>query len=219
MKNRDSKLLNKYLGIHQLKNNAKFIETFEKDKIENSYTRVRLGKQKFLFISLEFGPRKEVLDWFDNVVSQYKDHKVILITHSYMYIDGSRTDIEDNLNPKSYPGSTDANTGEEMWEKSLKKHSNLIAIFSGHHVPENVSYRIELCEKGNPVLQSFQNWQVEKNGGEGRLRLATFHPLENKLSLKVYNPHLKKFENEDGYKFDFLMDDQSLKYPLQFPHN
>lgn len=41
---------------------------------------------KILVVSLEFAPRDEALAWAKKVVDapRYKDHKVILLTHSYL---------------------------------------------------------------------------------------------------------------------------------------
>jgi hypothetical protein len=62
--------------------------TFEESRIENSYSHFNFQGQDYLILSLEFGPRNEALAWADAIVTQYPQHKVIMITHSYTGNDG-----------------------------------------------------------------------------------------------------------------------------------
>lgn len=217
--NRNAALFNEHFGLHRFENKGWAIGMFEENKVENMYMTMTINQRKFLFVTLEFGPRDEVIEWFDKIVSQHEDHNVILITHSYMFINGKRTSIHDHLHPKTYVGTADGNTGDELWEKSIKHHHNMKAIFSGHHVPGNISYRVDLGEKGNPIFQSFQNWQMEPLGGEGRIRVFTINPNENTISLNVYNPLQEKFEKELGYNIQLEMNPKYYKKSLQFVHN
>ena len=47
---------------------------------------------KLLVISLEFAPRDEAIEWAAKVTGKdkYKNHKVILLTHSYMSPEAKR---------------------------------------------------------------------------------------------------------------------------------
>ena len=46
---------------------------------------------KILVISLEFAPRDEAIEWAKTITEKpkYKDHKVILLTHSYLAWNGT----------------------------------------------------------------------------------------------------------------------------------
>ena len=61
-----------YQGIPTLENAAYEFETYTWGKL--------------LLISLEFAPRDEAIEWAAKVAgkAKYKNHKVILLTHSYM---------------------------------------------------------------------------------------------------------------------------------------
>lgn len=202
--NRDSLMFNKYTNKYE--NKPWFGGFYEEKKAENMYTLLNIYGVKFLFLSLEFGPRDEVLTWANQVLEKYDDHFAIIITHSYMYLDAERTRVGNRHNPKNYQGTKDANDGEDVWQKCIRKHKNIIAVFSGHHITDNISYRFDRGDRGNIIFQSFQNWQTKPFGGEGRIRLLSFDLMKNLLTLSTYNPHTDKFEDEDGYSIEIPFD-------------
>lgn len=191
-------MFNRYFGVHRYAGSPWFAGTFEDGHVENSYSVLDIGGEPYLFMALEFGARDEVLAWADSVLSAHSQHKAIIITHCYMYIHGERTKTGDAHNPKDYPGAVGANDGEDMWQKTFRKHGNLLAVFSGHHLGANVSWRIDRGDCGNRVFQSFQNWQSTENGGEGRLRIFSIFPSERKMRINVCNPCTNTFETGEG---------------------
>lgn len=211
-------MFNQYFGPHIYENRPWFGGTFEEGQIENSYATLDIAGRKFLFLSLEFGARDEVLAWADEIMTKYHDHSVMITTHCYMYMYGERTKVGDNHNPKDYPGATGANDGEDLWQKSFKKHPNLLAVFSGHQITENVSYRTDLGDHGNLVFQSFQNWQTAENCGEGRIRILNISPSKNEMTLSVFNTHRQEYENTDGFQVVVpfnIKSEANLVYPMK----
>lgn len=193
-------MFNRYFGPHRYRDLPWWGGSYEEGQAENSYMRLEIGGRKYLFLALEFGPRDEVLAWADHILSTYSDYSAMIITHSYMYMYGGRTKQGDAHNPQLYRGAAGANDGEGQWRKSYKKHANLLAVFSGHHIPDNVGWRIDQGDRGNPVFQSFQNWQTGPNGGEGRFRILKMRPSANEMSVHVVNPQTGEFETEAGYE-------------------
>jgi predicted phosphodiesterase len=193
-------MFNHYFGMNRVWNKSWFGGVFEEDKIENGYAKLDIDGRKFIFLALEFGPRDEVLAWVDDILQKHDDHDAIIITHSYMHMYGERTKSGDCFNPKKYPGAAGANDGEDMWMKSFVKHKNIASIYSGHQIPDNVSYRVDRGLHGNPVFQSFQNWQCTENGGEGRIRILNYNLNENKVNLQVFNPLSGLYETNEGYQ-------------------
>ncbi|MDF2713760.1 MAG: metallophosphoesterase [Paenibacillus sp.] len=210
-------MFNRYFGVHRYRDRSWFGGTFEEEMTENCYAKLEIGGIQFLFLSLEFGPRDEVLAWADGMMEAHPDHRVIVMTHSFMHTHGERTKPGDKHNPKNYRGAIGANDGEDVWHKSFKHHSNLIAVFSGHQIPENVSYRMDLGERGNPVFQSFQNWQSGKNGGEGRIRILKFRPSANEMTLLVFNPYTGVYEKNDGYEISVPLNLEQSVDSFRFP--
>lgn len=204
---RSSRLFNAYFGIERYRNEPWFGGAFEQGKSENCYARLEINGEQKIILALEFGPRDEVLSWADRILQTYRDHEAIIITHCYMYTNGKRSRPGDAYNPKLFQGAIAANDGEDMWQKCFRKHGNISAVYSGHQIPEYVSYRMDRGDQQNPVFQSFQNWQSAPYGGAGRMRISVYRPLEHKVDLYVLNPLTDEYENDPGYQ---------LSYPLSF---
>jgi len=198
--NRSLEMYNRYFGVHRYIGKPWVAEFYEEGKSENIYVKLDIGGYKYLFLGLEFGPRDEVLEWADHVLASNPAYRAVIVTHCYMYKYGDRNKAGSDHNPKLYYGAWDANDGEELWQKCFKRHANLFAVFSGHQIYENVSYRTDRGDNGNVVLQSFQNWQCADQGGEGRIRLMKVNPAANTVSLTVYNTHTEVFEKAPGYE-------------------
>ena len=115
---------------------------------------------KLLVISLEFAPRDEAIEWAVKVAgkAKYKNHKVILLTHSYMSPEAKRHIKE------SYKISP-ANYGEAIWQKLVYPSSNICMVICGHECEiadykGNVSFRTDKNSTGKNVAQMMFNAQT-----------------------------------------------------------
>src|SRR5690606_4628039 len=83
-------LFNTYFGVGRYEDKPWFGGVYEeKDGVgqsENLYILPEIGGEKWLIVSLEFGPRNDVMDWCSAVVSNYPDRRLVIITHSYMFM-------------------------------------------------------------------------------------------------------------------------------------
>lgn len=201
---RSSKVFNKYSNITKFKESSWYGGMFENNKMENVYAKMKISDLQFLFLILEFGPRDEVLKWANGVLADHPGHQVIVVTHSYMYIHGKRTKIGDEYNPKIYQATKYGNDGEEIWQKCLKWHKNITAVYSGHHVNTYTSYRFDYGKEGNKVFQSFQNWQAANKGGCGRIRVLNYDLESQKVDVRVFNPDEDIYEQEEGYETSYF---------------
>ncbi|MCC2684845.1 MAG: metallophosphatase [Paenibacillaceae bacterium] len=191
-------LYNRYFGLHRYKGKPWFGGVYEPGQAENSYATLEVEGTKYLFLGLEFGPRDEVLEWADSILRKHSDHLAIVFTHCYMYTDGGRNTLESKHNPKIYKGAHGANDGEDLWNKLISKHANIIGVYSGHQIPKNLSYRVDWGDHGNMVFQSFQNWQSAFEGGEGRFRVLTIDPDAKQIHLRVFHPGKEEYEDKPG---------------------
>ena len=82
-RNRDTQLFNKYFGASEFEGKPWYGGHFGTTN-ENAYYFFEAAGMKFLVICLEFGPRDEVLQWANDVVSKHPDHRTIVNTHCYM---------------------------------------------------------------------------------------------------------------------------------------
>lgn len=148
---------------------------------------------KILVVSLEFAPRDEALEWAKKVVDspRYKDHKVILLTHSYLAWTGK---IIEKENYKMTP----ANYGQVIWDKLVYPSKNICMVICGHECEiadykDNVSFRIDKNASGKNVPQMMFNAQTADgqwfgNGGDGWLRIMEFMPDGKTIKIKTFSP-------------------------------
>ena len=120
------------------------------ESIVNSWKTVEIYGTKYLFITYDYNPTPQVVNWLDDILGQYPDHKAILTTHSYLMEDGTRaTPEEETGNTNNYLGLT----GSILWDRVFKKHANVFMIVSGHTGNEYVNYSYARGDNGNKVLQ------------------------------------------------------------------
>lgn len=170
-------------------NNAFGVPTLE----NAAYEIVTDSWGKILVLSLEFAPRDEVLEWAKKLADskKYKQHKIILLTHSYMDIDGS---IFEKENYKVTP----ANYGKAIWEKLIYPTPNIDLLICGHaceitNVEGTVSYREDKNIAGEYVPQMMFNAQTADkqwfgNGGDGWLRILEFMPDGQTIKVRTFSP-------------------------------
>lgn len=211
-------MFRRYFGVRLYEGRPWFGGTFEPGAVENLYATIEVAGEKWLFVGLEFGPRDHVLTWADVLLREHADHHVVIATHCYMYMDGGRNRPGAKHNPKVYRGAHGANDGDDVWQKLVCHHPNVVAVFSGHQIFDHVSYCVECGRDGRAVLQSYQNWQCAPEGGEGRLRVVTFSADGSRARFGVFNTKREAWEREPGYEAEVTLADGSgacVRFPAQ----
>ena len=204
---RDTTLFNQYFPVSRYQNMPTFGGAYEQGKLDNSFHLFSVEGTDWLILALEFGPRDEVLAWANQVVADYPNRRVIVVTHCYMYSDDTRVGLGDKWNPRLYGVGADANDGEEMWDKFVKLHSNISFVFSGHILNDGKGKLVSTAGNGNKVYQMLANYQTgvygSANGGNGYLRLVKFDLSRNRVSVKTYSPYLDKYLTDAQNQFEF----------------
>ena len=167
-----------------------------------------------LFIAMEFSPRDEVLEWANKLCAskKFKNHKIFVITHSILENDGS-------FRKDNYPFAP--NDGKAVFEKLLKKHSNIKLAICGHTCTESVmaAFRKEKKDDGKtlPIMMfnpQFISGALGGNGGNGWLRILEFKPDGKTISVRTYSPvfafsqkteHLS-WEKSPEHQFDIVIE-------------
>jgi hypothetical protein len=205
---RNTTLYNKYFPYQQMAQLPGFGGVFENGKTDNAYYLMQKGKQKWLVLTLEFGPRNAVLEWANDIVQRHRDRTVIVNTHSYMYSDSTRQGPGDNWRPQAYgigkDSLSDVNDGEQIWNKLIRKHPNIRFVFSGHVLNSGVGTLISVNDHGNYVYQMLANYQSETknpNGGNGWLRILDMDMRKKTLSVKTYSPYVNDFKSDTAHQF------------------
>lgn len=155
----------------------------EPQRFDNSYHFFSAGRRDFLVLSLEFGPRNDVVRWANEVVDQHKDRSAILITHAFVYYDDTRYDWakygdKQYWNPHSYPiakaTDDDVNDGQELWDKLISRHDNFVMTLNGHVCGDGIGRVVTKLPDGRELPQMLVNFQVKPLGGDGWLRVLEF---------------------------------------------
>jgi 3',5'-cyclic AMP phosphodiesterase CpdA len=119
--------LNDHFSHTEYRGLPTFGGTYDKEpgRLENNFGTFSAEGRDFLVLALEFGPRRDVVRWANEIVAQHKNRAAILITHAYMYYDNTRYDWKkygekQTWNPHNYgvakATGDDVTDGEELWQ-------------------------------------------------------------------------------------------------------
>jgi len=175
--------------------------------LENSALEIKgLNGQDYLFLTVEYTPRDTVIAWAKKVVAleQYKNHRVILVTHNYLTPNDTHAATEPgwlywepyNVNNQIQRSARvklpHANNGKQIWEKLVQPATNIELVLAGHIPGEG--YRIDRNRVGKSVHQILFDSQEmggghrSGNGGDGWLRILEFFPDGETVHLKTFSP-------------------------------
>jgi hypothetical protein len=219
---RDTTLFNQYFPLSHYSGTATFggVYTAEPTKYENNYHIFNAGGTDWLVLSLEFGPRNEVLTWANQVVSSHPNHRVIVVTHIYIWSNETRHDTSESWNPHSYGVSSQpggVNDGEEMWQKFVRKHANISFVLNGHVLNDGQGRLVSVGDHGNRVYQMLCNYQTLPNGGNAYLRVLEFDPVQRRVSATSYSPSLDNYLTD--WQNQFVFENVDLGPPSGAPTN
>ena len=201
---RSSQWFNRYFGAWRFEGRPWYGGNY-KNENENAYYYFDAGAMKFMVICLEYGPRDEVLDWANKVTSQHQNRMTIVATHSYMNHDDTRVKDGDRWSPDG----DGVNNGEAMWDKFVRRHENIFLVLSGHILGDGLGRLTSIGDNGNPVHQILANYQMKPHGGDGWLRIMTFVPAANKISVRTYSPTLDQYATDEQNQFTLEWEMQS----------
>jgi Calcineurin-like phosphoesterase len=197
---RDTTLFDTYFSLTSLDWQTTFKGTYEPATASNSYHLFEVNGQSWLIVSLEFGPRDAVLEWANRVLQSNPSANAIILTHAYLYSDGTRFDhltrTDQAFSPHTYgiealPGGV--NDGEEIWQKLIVNNPNVRIVLCGHVHDE--SELTSTRDAGPPVHQILADYQDEPQGGGGYLRIMTFEP-NGTINVSSYSPYLNTYHTE-----------------------
>jgi len=195
VKDRNTTLYNQYFSPARFKDRKWYGGHMGKTN-DNNYCFFEACGMKFMVINLEFAPRDEALEWAAGVAKRHPDHRVIVATHCYMRPNGRDTGCATSYRVAG-------NSGEQMWQKFIRKQPNIFLVVSGHVL--GVGLQTSTNDAGGNVLEMLTDYQGLPNGGDGWLRSLQFVPAENKIHVKTYSPLLDQYnENpKESFSLDY----------------
>ena len=175
-------------GVHTMENSA------------YEFTDKAWGK--ILVITFEFAPRDEAIEWAKQLTESeaYKEHKVIILTHSWLDTAGNRIKEEGyTLRP--------CNWAEAVWQKLVYPSKNICLVLCGHtgaapkiegdvaktNFKPTSSYRVDKAADGRNIPQMMFNSQQgdgdwNGNGGDCWLRILEFKPDGKTIGVRTFSP-------------------------------
>ncbi|HTN75828.1 MAG TPA: metallophosphoesterase [Pirellulaceae bacterium] len=191
--------LNDYFPLKKFAERKTFGGVYDKepDRMENSYHFFSAGGREFIVLGLEFGPRKDVVRWANEVIAKHKDKAAILITHAFIFSDETRYDWKQygkkqTWNPHDYPiaknSQDDVSDGEDLWQNLISKHENFVLTLNGHVLNDGLGRVTTQTPAGRDVHQLLVNFQMKPKGGDGWLRLLEFKADGSTVQTYDYSP-------------------------------
>jgi hypothetical protein len=163
---------------------------FPKNGNENSYSLVDISGQKLLILSIGFfghvkQPTAEVsmvFDWANAAIAKYPERRVIVATHSMISDKGAFL-----------------SEGQLLWNRVIKQHNNIFLVLCGHICTE--SKITKTGDSGNVINILLSDYQCDKNGGNGYLRMMEFIPSTNIIHVETFSPLTNKLR-DNSTSFD-----------------
>ncbi|MGD8862657.1 MAG: hypothetical protein PVI30_21785 [Myxococcales bacterium] len=203
-------LLNEYVDFETSAARESFGGEYEPGRLDNTYHLFSIGGRDWILLSLEWGPRDEVIEWANGVMEQHPDRHGILVTHAYTNNNDRRYDHTDtehpqDFNPHQYATTGGVNDGEELWQK-LVRHHRFSIVLSGHVLGDGTGYVTSETDLGNTCHQMLSNYQMRREGGQGYMRLLEFLPDGQTVQVFSYSPYFDNFLLAPDQRFSFRLD-------------
>ena len=152
--------------------------------VENCYQLMTIGRQDYLFMTLEDKAGQAAVDWAKDVLERYPDRIVILSSH--ITIEGTR--IHDQI---------------------LSRYPQVRLSNCGH-----LCVRERYFPTNNGETHNFLTDYQCDQPGIFLLRFYTFKPMENKVEYYTYSPVTREFERDSSSQGWFpLVQDAGVEPP------
>ena len=167
----------------------------------NSVHYFTAGNLDYMVVTLDFGAGDRVIEWANEIIAAHPNHNVIISTHAYMNKEGGLL-ANSSLCARKPDGTNDplyntamgdvANNGDDLWNKLVKKHSNIVMVLSGHVGTEDVVCTELKGEKGNTVINILINPQdmdtkYKSSGGVGAVAMFYFSNGGKTVTVRYYS--------------------------------
>jgi 3',5'-cyclic AMP phosphodiesterase CpdA len=203
-------LMNFYFPVAKFKDLKTFGGVYDREpkRMDNSFHLFSAGGRNFLVLCLEFGPRRDVIRWANEVVSKHRDREAILVTHAFTFSDNRRYDRtkpwNQPWNPHAYGiaknSGDDVADGEELWQELICRHQSFIFTINGHVLNDGLGRLSSPTPDGRQIPQMLFNCQMRPKGGDGWLRLLEMCP-DRTMNVVDFSPTRKQCNVSPKNKF------------------
>ena len=153
----------------------------------NTWQEINMGGLDYLFMGLDYGAPDDVLQWASDVIKAHPNHNVIISTHCYLFRDGTTLDDRDDTPPSG--DGEQFNDGDDMWEKLVSQHENIIMVASGHDPSDYIVVTQTPGIHGNIVTQMLIDAQSVDLSmkGTGMVAMAYFSNGGKTVQMEYYS--------------------------------
>jgi hypothetical protein len=177
---------------------------FEAGRTENAYLLMTIDSVDWIFVSMEFGPRDDVLTWVNGLLTTYSARHAVIITHSHIHRDGTTVAAGDQYAPHpDYTLDALQNNGDEVLA-ALIGHDNIRLILSGHDkgtIGWCTANRADNSSGGVPINQMVANYQSMYAYGSGMMRFVRINPTAKTIQVQTFSPRLNMFMHDAANEF------------------
>ena len=121
----------------------------------------------YMVVALDYGAGDDILNWASEIIKQYPNHNVIVTTHGYLQADGTTLDRGESVYPSRDFGTSNShgvNNGNEMWDKFVSQHKNIVLLLCGHMSSDKIVMNQRKGVNGNMVTEMLIDPQAMDEG-------------------------------------------------------
>lgn len=201
--NRDDTHFNEYVQYSLSVGNV--VEWYEKGHMENIVVKNTIFGQRLDFLILEFGPRKEVVDWADKYVKNHPDHLFILMNHEFLEKGGGIRTVKSTAEAQFERSSVVSPM--QLWDSLIKCNDNIRLVLCGH-VGGLYAYTIDNNDYGREIVEIQHNIQDSKYRNDNWLMLWDFPAWSDSANVCIYNTKTHQYFNDQQILFKFRYKDE-----------
>lgn len=180
---------------------SKIVSRFEAGYMDNIVVENYINGERYDIISLEFGPRVEVVEWAKQHVQAYPDIKFILLTHEYLSFENIRISQDSHAHMHFVNTNTTYSTPEQLWENLIQYSNNVVCVICGHNGFTGNLYSKNVYDRN--VVQSMFNLQFQSNGGDGWIQIWEFPKSKDVAKVITYNIFSRKENTYSSFEFKY----------------
>ena len=198
-------LYNTYFGVSRFSGRSYYGGNYGTNN-NNHYDLFSAGGMNFIVIYFAYDYNlagnalnpdfPNVITWAQGVLKQYSDRHAILVSH-YMMGNGNPANL-------SIEGGAIVN--------GLDGLPNVFLTLAGHYNTLPGEGQRTSVVSGNTVQGLMSDYQDQPNGGNGWLRIMTFSPANNQISVQTYSPVLNQNMTDTASQFTVPWNMQNSGY-------
>jgi hypothetical protein len=172
------------------------------DDNDNNYALFTAGGMDFIVINLEYNLHSAAITWADSLLTTYSDRRAIVVSHSIL-----------GYPPSGSPIAPFTSIGQDIYD-ALKDNENLFLMLCGHNHAEG--WRADTYND-HLIYTILADYQDLTAGGNGWLRIMTFSPDSDEISITTYSPTLDAYGAETTMGTDTTLAPFTLAYDMGDP--